>query len=139
MTAGAHILIVDDDPDFADALRTMLTGAGYEVTVAYDGRAGVAAARRARPDAILVDVMMEERTAGFFTVQELRRAPETARTPIVVISALYAQVEEFQVPPDPRWAGHDAFLPKPVDSDLLLARLATLLTRPAPVPGAPEE
>lgn len=139
MTARARVLIVDDDRDFVEALRTLLTGAGYEVTAAHTGREGVAQARRVRPDAILVDVMMEERTAGFFTVQALRRTPETAGTPIIVISALYSHGAEFQVPPDPRWTGHDAFLPKPVDPDVLLARLQTLMTRTVPVPGAPEE
>ena len=132
MSGHGRILVVDDDRDFVDAVRTLLTHAGYEVLAAHDGRSGVARAREARPDLILVDIMMDERTEGFFTVRELRRAPELAGTPIVVVSAMYDRVPEFQIPPDPRWLAHDAFLAKPVAAEALLACVHQILdARPA--------
>ncbi|HET7039945.1 MAG TPA: response regulator [Gemmatimonadales bacterium] len=127
-----RILIVDDDRDFVESLRVLLEGADYEVRVAYDGREGLALARRERPDLILVDVMMDERTEGFFTVQQLRRAPETAATPVFVVSAVYARVPELQVPPDPRWTGHDLFIAKPVDGEALLRQVRETLAGRVP-------
>jgi DNA-binding response OmpR family regulator len=131
MSSGGRILVVDDDRDFVEAVRTLLSHAGYEVLTAHDGRAGVARARDARPDLIMVDIMMDERTEGFFTVQELRRAPELAGTPIIVVSAVYDRVPEFTIPPDRSWLAHDAFLPKPVAPDTLLARVRETLHRDA--------
>jgi DNA-binding response OmpR family regulator len=132
MSAGGRILVVDDDRDFVDAVRALLTHAGYEVIAAHDGRSGLARAREARPDLILVDIMMDERTEGFFTVQAMRQAPELAGTPIIVVSAVYDRVPEFTIPPDPSWLAHDAFLPKPVAPEVLLARVRdTLAARAA--------
>jgi DNA-binding response OmpR family regulator len=131
MSGGGRILVVDDDRDFVEAVRTLLTHAGYEVLVAYDARSGVTRARETRPDLILLDVMMDERTEGFFTVRELRRAPELAGTPIIVVSAVYDRVPEFRVPPDRAWLAHDAFLAKPVDPEALLAKVRDTL-RPEP-------
>jgi CheY-like chemotaxis protein len=130
-----RILIVDDDRDFVDALRTLLSGSGYEVLVAYDGRDGLRQARRERPDLIMVDVMMDERTEGFFAVQQLRRATETASTPIFLISAVYERLPEFGVPPDPRWTGHDAFIAKPVDPEALLRQVREALAGKVPQPA----
>lgn len=136
MSGIGRILVVDDDRDFVEAVRTLLSHAGYDVLAAHDGRAGVARAREARPDLILVDIMMDERTEGFFAVQELRRAPELAGTPILVVSALYDRVPEFQVPPDRSWLPHDGFLAKPVAPETLLARVRQALgSRGAPAAG----
>jgi CheY-like chemotaxis protein len=139
MSGNGRILVVDDDRDFVEAVRTLLTHAGYEVLSAYDGRSGVARAREARPDLILVDIMMDERTEGFFTVRELRRAPELAGTPIVVVSAMYDRVPEFQIPPDPRWLAHDAFLAKPVVPEALLACVRQALDARAAAGAAGQE
>jgi two-component system alkaline phosphatase synthesis response regulator PhoP len=132
MTPSGRILMVDDDRDFAEALGTLLRRHGYEVLWASDGREGVLRARRDAPDLILVDVMMDERTEGFFVVQELRRIPELQGVPIFVVSAVYQQAPEFQVAPDRRWLAHDAFFPKPVDTDALLARIRETLAVPRP-------
>ncbi len=130
MTQASRILVVDDDRDFAEALGTLLTRHGYEVLWAQDGREGVLRARREHPDLILVDVMMDERTEGFFVVQELRRAPELHGVPIFVVSAVYQKAPEFQVAPDRKWLGHDAFFQKPVDTDALLARIHEAIGAP---------
>jgi CheY-like chemotaxis protein len=67
-----------------------------------------------------MDVMMEERTAGFFAIQEIRRDPEIAGTPILVTSSIYGAIPGFRVSPDAGWLRHDGFLAKPVDLDALL-------------------
>jgi len=130
MTVGARILIIDDDDDFAQAVTTLLKRDGHTVLTARNGREGVLRARRDGPDLILLDVMMDERTEGLFVAQELRRAPELARVPIFVVSAVYSEQPEFQIAPDRGWLPHDAFFRKPVDGDALLAAIrGALVTR----------
>ncbi len=70
-----------------------------------------------------MDIIMDERTEGFFTVQQLRRDPELEEVPIFVVTALYSAVPDFGVEADPGWMAHDEFLSKPVDPDLLLQRI----------------
>lgn len=127
MTTAPCILVIDDDDDFVQSLRALLEHEGYRVLHAPDGHEGVLQARRNRPDLIVVDVMMQERTEGFFVVQELRRVPELLRSPIFVVSAVYARTPEFDVPPTPGWLAHDGFFPKPIDPDALLAAVRSAL------------
>ena len=52
------ILLVDDDPDFVEAVRVIVENGGYEVEVAYDGQEGLEAVAERKPDLIVLDVMM---------------------------------------------------------------------------------
>jgi two-component system alkaline phosphatase synthesis response regulator PhoP len=123
MDAKKKILIVDDDADFIEALAFFLEKNGLEVIKARDGRQGLKLAKMERPDLILVDIMMTERTEGLFTVQEMRRTKELAATPVFVTSALYARMPEFRVAPDSGWLASDEFFAKPVDMALLLSKI----------------
>ncbi|RUL89761.1 response regulator [Tautonia sociabilis] len=77
MPATAHktVLLVDDDPEIIDSMRTVLEGKGYRVLVARDGNAGLAAAEREEPDLIILDMMMP-RKSGFLVLEKLRTRPE---------------------------------------------------------------
>jgi CheY-like chemotaxis protein len=121
--AAAPILVVDDDDAYADAVVTFLLAHGYRVERARSGREGVALARALRPAVVLMDVMMEERTAGFFAIQEIRRDPALAATRVLVVSSLYDAIPGFRVSPQAGWLRHDGFLAKPIDLDELLARV----------------
>jgi DNA-binding response OmpR family regulator len=135
-----NILMVDDDRDFCDALGVFLRSRGFRVTAVHRGADGLAEARRSRPDLILMDVIMGERTEGFFTVQQMRRDPTLDGVPIFVVSSLYARVPEFRIEPDRGWLGHDEFFPKPVDADALADRIAARLElRESSTPSAVEE
>ena len=124
MTLEAEkILIVDDDRDFVEALATFLEAHHYVVLKAYDGGEGLKLAKVQLPDLILMDIMMKERTEGFFTVQEIRRIPELKKTPIFIVSSLYSQIPDFRVTPNKGWLAHDDFLPKPVDLTELLEKI----------------
>lgn len=139
------ILVVDDDRDYSESLAAFLRSNGYRVVQAYDGREGLKRARLERPDLIVMDVMMNERTEGFFTVQEMRREPSLDGVPIFVATSLYAQVPAFTVEPERGWLAHDEFFPKPVDLDALLARIEARMAPSedacgaAPVPDARAE
>lgn len=77
MPATAHktILLVDDDPEIIDSMRTVLEGKGYRVLVARDGNAGLTVAEREEPDLIILDMMMP-RKSGFLVLEKLRTRPE---------------------------------------------------------------
>lgn len=123
MTSEKTILIVDDDADFAASISCFLAANGYAVCEARDGKEALKLAKIHRPCLILMDIMMDERTEGFFTVQELRRTKELKDTPIFVLSALYSKVPDFEISPGRGWLAHDEFFGKPADMDLLLAKI----------------
>lgn len=82
-----RILIIDDEEDIREvAALSLETVAGWDVIVAGSGAAGIAKARENRPDAILLDVMMPGMD-GPTTYQELRANPETARIPVILLTA----------------------------------------------------
>ncbi|WP_169973840.1 response regulator transcription factor [Tautonia rosea] len=75
VTAHKTILLVDDDPEIIDSMRTVLEGKGYRVLVARDGNAGLTVAEREEPDLIILDMMMP-RKSGFLVLEKLRTRPE---------------------------------------------------------------
>ena len=80
------VLLVDDDPSAIELLATQLRQNRYAVLVAQGGRAGIELAQRHRPDLIALDLEMPE-VNGFDVVEALRSSPNTARIPIVVVTA----------------------------------------------------
>jgi CheY-like chemotaxis protein len=127
MNEPRTILIIDDDPDFAAAMAHLLEQAGMQVRIARDGRQGFDMASALLPDLILLDVMMGERTEGFFTLQRLRGVPALQKTPVIVVSSIYSDLPFFRVDPDAAWLPATLFLPKPVDPARVLAEIARLL------------
>jgi CheY-like chemotaxis protein len=127
------ILIVDDDPDFAEALGSFLRASGFRVKEARDGGEGLRLAKLSRPDLVIMDIVMKERTEGFFTVQEIRRTPELKDVPVIVLSSLYENFPEFQIAPDSGWLEHDAFFHKPPDMPALLSEIRNRLGIPETV------
>jgi CheY-like chemotaxis protein len=121
------VLIVDDDRDFITAIDALLQSSGYQVRSAINGREGLRLAKAIRPDLILLDIMMTERTEGFFVLQDIRRVPELKHTPLIVISSIYAEQPIFRVSPEAGWLPADLFLPKPVDPARLLVEVRRLI------------
>ncbi len=114
------ILIAEDHLDSREALSALLEAFGYQVIKAVDGREAVDLARRAKPDLILMDLMMPE-LDGFEATRRIRAARETRQTPIITLTALSGA---RQLALD---AGADDFIPKPIDSGRLAEKLRTLL------------
>jgi CheY-like chemotaxis protein len=126
MSKSKTVLIIDDDRDFVSAIEALLQSSGYQVRSAFNGREGLQLAKTLRPDLILLDIMMTERTEGFFMLQEARRIPELSQTPVIVISSIYADQPIFRVSPEAGWLPANLFLPKPVDPARLLAVVGRL-------------
>jgi CheY-like chemotaxis protein len=129
MTERPTVLIIDDDVDFAAAIRHLLEANGFEVRTAPDGREGYRLALALAPDLVLLDVMMTERTEGFFTLDRIRATPAIAHTPVIVVSSIYAEHPRFRVDPSAGWLPADLFLAKPVDPARLLQEATRLTAR----------
>jgi len=132
MSDKKRVLIIDDDRDYVEAIAALLTASGYEVSRAGSGSEGLDLAKTLRPDLILLDVMMSERTEGFFTLQTMRSVPDLAHVPIVVASSVYTEFPRFRVSPKAGWLPADQFLPKPIDPATLLSEVARLTSVPRP-------
>lgn len=130
MTEPKVILIIDDDPDFSQAVAHLFESSGHRVWMAENGRRGLQMAKTVRPNLILLDIMMTERTEGFFTLARIRNEPTLRETPVIVVSSLYADHPEFRVSPEAGWLPADLFLAKPIDPARLVEEAARLMTAP---------
>ncbi len=119
-----RILVIDDDPDFAYLVRTLLRRVVTEVAVETSAPAGLAAARAHRPDLILCDVDMPKMT-GFELRRQLVATESLASVPFVFISRRHGAADQLQ---GLRLGAAD-YLAKPIDHDALLARVIYLLAR----------
>ena len=131
MTEPKTVLMIDDDVDFVRAVRALLESAGFNVRAAGNGRDGLQLAKTLEPDLILLDVIMSERTEGFFVLQEMRRVPALANKPVIMLSSIYNDVPAFRVDPEAGWLPANLFLAKPVDPKRLLAEVTRLTTTAA--------
>jgi CheY-like chemotaxis protein len=80
------VLIVDDDPKAVELIAVRILGLASTILRAYGGREAIETARRELPDVIVLDLMMPE-VNGFDVVEALRDYPDTARIPILVVTA----------------------------------------------------
>ncbi len=85
-TAAGRVLLADDNADMRDYVRRLLAGRGYAVAAVADGRAALDAARTARPDLVLSDVMMPG-LDGFGLLAALRSDPRLRDVPVILLSA----------------------------------------------------
>jgi hypothetical protein len=90
--AKKKIMIVDDNVEFLEELKELLDLSGYETTACIDGDSALAKAREERPDAILLDLKMDDKS-GFQVADELRRMPEAANIPIIAMTGYYTEKE----------------------------------------------
>ena len=114
----------------------ILESSGYGVRSAASGRDGLQLAKTIEPDLVLLDVMMSERTEGFFILQEMRRMPALSRTPVIVLSSIYSDEKGFRVNPEAGWLPANLFLAKPVEPAHLLAEVKRLMSESPSQTGA---
>lgn len=132
--APARILVVEDEPDILEMMRYNLEKAGHGVTCAMTGEAGVSAAKSARPDAILLDLMLPGMD-GLSVCRTLKADAGLHDVPIMMVTA--KGTEEDIV--DGLSIGADDYMVKPFSPRVLVARVAALLRRRgAPTPGTDE-
>ncbi len=116
--SDATILVVDDEEDLAAAVSDLLTARGFRLHRAHDGASGIAAARRYRPDLVLLDYEMPEMD-GLEVIRALREDPATKDVPVLLCTASKVAVADIRKA--------DAFLAKPFQEDLLYEMVQRVL------------
>jgi two-component system response regulator VicR len=119
------VLIVDDDPDFVDMTKLILSRAGYDVAGASDCNSALEKCSNIKPDLILLDLMMPQ-VDGFETYQRLALV---TNVPVIVVTAIgdpENAVKSFQL-------GIDDYIPKPFHNAEMVARVQAALRRAKPV------
>jgi len=126
-----HVLVIDDEVIFHTLVAKALEGLNYKITTAENGVNGLFLARSIKPDIIISDVMMPD-LIGYEVVRSLRRDPEFAQLPILMLTAqsgLQDKLKAFE-------AGADDHLTKPFEPAELAARVSVLLRRAEAVKAA---
>lgn len=120
--AGKRILIVDDDPEIVESMRTVLESRGYVVLVAHDGNQGALMAERDSPDLVVLDMMMPKRS-GFIVLERLRRSkPDPVR--VIMITANEGSRHKSYAD----LLGVDDYIRKPFPMDRLLESVDRLMS-----------
>jgi two-component system OmpR family response regulator len=118
----ARLLVVDDEPNILELLATSLRFAGFEVTTATNGREALTAARKTRPDLVVLDVMMPDMD-GFAVVRRMRG--EGATVPVLFLTARDATEDKVAG----LTVGGDDYVTKPFSLEEIIARIRAVLRR----------
>ena len=116
-----RILVVDDDADIRELVRTLLERAGHEVVEAADGRAGLKALYAAPADLVILDVTMPE-LDGWATLERIR---DVSEVPVLMLTARADELERVRG----LTGGADDYVAKPFGRQELVARVQALLRR----------
>ncbi len=132
-SAKPRILVIDDNQDVLDLLRDELSAEGYDVETAADGLAGLRSLKRAKPDLVIIDIMMPHISgpAVMTLIGEKEHYRELRDVPMLIISAQsnieYVREEGLALT---EWD----YLAKPIDFDRLHYLIQRKLARAAPAP-----
>jgi len=126
VTAGRRrVLCVEDDREMIDLISLILEQRGYEVEGVTSGAEGLRAARRERPDLILLDLMMPEMD-GWEVLRQLKNEDSLASVPVVVVTAKAQNIDRVL---GLHIAGVDDYVTKPFGPEELLERIEKVLAR----------
>ena len=128
MAEQATILVVDDDRDFVNITRMILESQHYQVITAANGEQGLTVMRREKPDLVILDIMMSYIMDGLDVRRKMAEDSALQRIPVIMVTSLTSARAHGEMPahdyiPDSQW------LNKPIDPDVLLERVLTLLGR----------
>lgn len=127
----AHVLVVEDDPSVAEVLCQHLGAAGYAAQVATTAGDGLLAARRSRPDVMLLDLVLPD-GSGNEVCRAVKSDPALRGTLVVMVTALGAEIDRvvgFEL-------GADDYVVKPFSARELILRLRALLRQHQRTPAA---
>jgi two-component system cell cycle response regulator len=119
----ARVLVVEDQIENRNLMADLLRAFAHEVTTADDGGAGLTAARRDRPDLMVIDIQMPVMD-GFELVAALKADPELAAIPAVAVTALAMVGDRDRI----LAAGFDGYVSKPIDATTFVGELETFLS-----------
>ena len=120
----SKILIVDDEQDIVELLSYNLEKEGFSIVKAYDGEAALGMVRSKKPDLMILDLMLPKMN-GLDVCKAIRRNPETANLPIIMLTAKGEEIDRIiglEI-------GADDYVTKPFSVKELIARVRTILRR----------
>jgi len=125
-----RVLLVEDEPSYVEALQVALGAEGFEVDAALDGKAGLERFRAARPDVVLLDLMLPA-LPGLDVLRAIRRDSDV---PVIVVSAKGAEADVVSA----LELGADDYVTKPYSVRELVARIRAAGRRAGTAPVAAE-
>ena len=99
---GKKILVVDDEPTIVKMLESRLTAEGYEVFTAHSGEEGLEQCKLAKPDAVILDIMMPDMD-GSVVAAHMQEDPNLSKIPIIFLTAV---VKPQEIPKNRKIGGH---------------------------------
>lgn len=115
------IVVVEDEAVIAEAVAERLRAEGFEVELAADGPGGVALCESARPDLVVLDIMLP----GFDGIEVCRRIQQERRVPVLMLTALDSETDMLVG----LGVGADDYMTKPFSPRELVARVKAILRR----------
>ena len=120
-----RVLLVDDDAEIIESMRTVLQSKGYDVLIARDGKQGLALAEKENPDLVILDMMMPKRS-GFLVLETLRRSRSVPMRIIMITANEGSRHKAYA-----EMLGVDDYIRKPFAMDRLLDSVQRLLATTA--------
>ena len=133
MTSKAKVLVIDDDQDLLSTTKLFLESRGFDVATAANGKDGMLELEQRKPDVVLLDVMMPDRTEGFHWLYELRRHSDSAvaSVPVIIVSSIHdttdMRVHEGDSDETGSYLPAQGFIDKPADPDMLACKIESVL------------
>ncbi len=129
---GRHVLVVDDEPDFAELMEHVLQANGFECSIAGSGLEALDKARKLKPDAVILDIMLPD-LDGFTVCEMLRRHPGTSNLPILMLTCLGGAMCRL----NGLSAGADDYLTKPFKVPDLISHIQSAIRHPTGTTARP--
>jgi len=129
MSTPKKLLIIDDDPDFVDGIKTILESAQYNVEVMYNPKDGLNALQTKQYDLLLLDIMMGRGAEGIMIARKMRKDARLRELPVLIITGIREQMA-FLFPGEPlhpRFVEVDELVEKPIEPKLLLDKVSALI------------
>ena len=127
----SKILIIDDDADYQYATRMVLEKCGFEVASAYNPEEGIEKVQSEKPDLVILDVIMPKDFEGFEVAKKIREELNMKQLPIILLTAIHVEKKvPYRFAPHEEWLPVDYFYDKPIDPDVLVAKIKEFLNIP---------
>ena len=128
MSEKKSILIIDDDKDYAEALKIVLVNNGYGVDCALNIKDGRKAMEKNMPNLIILDVMMDKHTDGFEFCYNLKHDEKCRKIPVLMVTAVTEKTGfKFSPETDGEYLQADDYVAKPIPVAELLSRVNKLI------------
>jgi DNA-binding response OmpR family regulator len=122
------ILVIDDEPDFLLAVQMVLEANDFEMETATTPEEGINKVLSAKPDLVILDVMMPTGYEGFDVAREIREKHRLIELPILMLTSIHRSKKvPYRFAPDEEYLPVDVFLDKPIEPEALVDTIREML------------